>query len=641
MFRGRVRHARPRWHGHDARRALPGQRHGLPAPDDRLRTRHGRALHRRVRADGRRSGRDRHSSAGHALLLRSRRHDPGLARSRDRAGDRRARRRRLRAHSHHLRPDVHRQHLRRGRGCGWGANRGHTFVKDLDQERSYASSAHQRPTATRSMEFQAPSRQPRGGRRVQRLRHVGRRGWRRQRDQRRSGRRSGGRDLEQPQHQRLRLLRQRGLRAERRLHDRFAGDATTCSRPTPSTANWDYRIVYEAWIALDAFGDSGFGQAFITYVHSSPGKGIETINVGGEPCPPEWDTPYCPPDVSYRRRQLLRQSARRSAARPVLAVVRAKTTTARCTRQLYSRPKARRFARRSRSRATLTWPRARGLPPRPRHRGSLLSAHTEALSESIVRVAAAAIAVAAVSLSAFSACGEDSPDHEAATGRQPLEPRRPQRQRRQGEPRRLAAAGARTGARRQAKPATAPEVPAPELQARRRGNGRGWRARRRGCEPAEAVSRSLDRRRRRLRLRRRVQRRNRDVRHRVRPLPRAHSARGHDRLRLLEPLRRRRRLLRRAYRRRGPARLRAVHHGEPLHARLPTSRAWTMPVRTAWAATSIRTPRSATACGCELTNTEARLATEPDATRPAWKRAQLQGHTVHSLGWRRSGCRNT
>jgi uncharacterized membrane protein YgcG len=83
-----------------------------------------------------------------------------------------------------------------------------------------------------------------------------------------------------------------------------SGDCTIDSPPTdenytpdPATPNWDYRIVYEAWIALSAFGDSGFGQAFITYTHSSPSKSTDTIYVMPIPCPPEWDTPYCPPSV--------------------------------------------------------------------------------------------------------------------------------------------------------------------------------------------------------------------------------------------------------------------------------------------------------------------------------------------------------
>ncbi len=67
--------------------------------------------------------------------------------------------------------------------------------------------------------------------------------------------------------------------------------------PNSATPNWDYRQVYEVWIALDAFGDEGFGQSYITYTHSSPAKEGNTIEVEPSPCPPEWDQPYCPPGV--------------------------------------------------------------------------------------------------------------------------------------------------------------------------------------------------------------------------------------------------------------------------------------------------------------------------------------------------------
>lgn len=67
--------------------------------------------------------------------------------------------------------------------------------------------------------------------------------------------------------------------------------------PNPLTPNWDYRVVYETWVDLNAFGSAGFGQAYITYTHSSPGKKVDTINVEPSPCPPEWDTPYCPPSA--------------------------------------------------------------------------------------------------------------------------------------------------------------------------------------------------------------------------------------------------------------------------------------------------------------------------------------------------------
>jgi hypothetical protein len=83
-----------------------------------------------------------------------------------------------------------------------------------------------------------------------------------------------------------------------------SGDCTIDSPPTddnytphPDTPNWDYRQVYEVWIKLDAFGDPGFGQAYITYTHSSPSKGTDTIMVESSPCPEEWDDPYCPPSV--------------------------------------------------------------------------------------------------------------------------------------------------------------------------------------------------------------------------------------------------------------------------------------------------------------------------------------------------------
>jgi hypothetical protein len=68
--------------------------------------------------------------------------------------------------------------------------------------------------------------------------------------------------------------------------------------PNPGTPNWDYRAVYEVWIDASAFGSAGFGQAFMTYVHASPAKtSNNTLEVTATPCPPTWDTPYCPPSV--------------------------------------------------------------------------------------------------------------------------------------------------------------------------------------------------------------------------------------------------------------------------------------------------------------------------------------------------------
>lgn len=66
--------------------------------------------------------------------------------------------------------------------------------------------------------------------------------------------------------------------------------------PNASAPNWDYRVVYEVWIALDAFGANGFGQAYINSVHASPSKLADnTVTVMPDKCPPTWDTPYCPP----------------------------------------------------------------------------------------------------------------------------------------------------------------------------------------------------------------------------------------------------------------------------------------------------------------------------------------------------------
>lgn len=56
--------------------------------------------------------------------------------------------------------------------------------------------------------------------------------------------------------------------------------------------NWDYRVVYEVWVSLDAFGDADFGEAFIEFVHASPSKASDnTVDVTAGPCPPDDDPP--------------------------------------------------------------------------------------------------------------------------------------------------------------------------------------------------------------------------------------------------------------------------------------------------------------------------------------------------------------
>lgn len=64
--------------------------------------------------------------------------------------------------------------------------------------------------------------------------------------------------------------------------------------PNPAAPGWDYRVVYEAWIDLAAFGPAGFGSADVEYVHASPAKADgNTIIVDPYPCPPDWDPPGC------------------------------------------------------------------------------------------------------------------------------------------------------------------------------------------------------------------------------------------------------------------------------------------------------------------------------------------------------------
>ncbi len=60
----------------------------------------------------------------------------------------------------------------------------------------------------------------------------------------------------------------------------------------PEEPDWDYRVVYEVWIDVDAFGSEGFGDAFIEFVHASPSKASEnSVDVTPGDCPPETDEP--------------------------------------------------------------------------------------------------------------------------------------------------------------------------------------------------------------------------------------------------------------------------------------------------------------------------------------------------------------
>src|SRR5690606_31166340 len=57
--------------------------------------------------------------------------------------------------------------------------------------------------------------------------------------------------------------------------------------PSEDAPEWDFRMVYELWIAADAFGESGFCQPDIEYVHASPAKADDdTVLVEPDDCPP-------------------------------------------------------------------------------------------------------------------------------------------------------------------------------------------------------------------------------------------------------------------------------------------------------------------------------------------------------------------
>jgi len=66
--------------------------------------------------------------------------------------------------------------------------------------------------------------------------------------------------------------------------------------PNPAAPDWDYRVVYEVWIARSAFDPVGFGSAYMSSVHASPSKfDTNTVEVepGECPCPEGFEPSYC------------------------------------------------------------------------------------------------------------------------------------------------------------------------------------------------------------------------------------------------------------------------------------------------------------------------------------------------------------
>ena len=91
---------------------------------------------------------------------------------------------------------------------------------------------------------------------------------------------------------------------DRNLNERGYCDFTTDSpmtdencTPDPAAPDWDFRVVYEIWIAQSAFDPIGFGSAFMSQVHASPAKGgTNTVEVTpGDCCIPDVDTQSCDP----------------------------------------------------------------------------------------------------------------------------------------------------------------------------------------------------------------------------------------------------------------------------------------------------------------------------------------------------------
>jgi hypothetical protein len=69
--------------------------------------------------------------------------------------------------------------------------------------------------------------------------------------------------------------------------------------PNAAAPGWDYRVVYEVWVAVSAFDPTSFGSAYMSFVHASPSKASDNTldTVPGEcPCQ-EIDPNDCaPPD---------------------------------------------------------------------------------------------------------------------------------------------------------------------------------------------------------------------------------------------------------------------------------------------------------------------------------------------------------
>jgi hypothetical protein len=83
---------------------------------------------------------------------------------------------------------------------------------------------------------------------------------------------------------------------DRNLNERGYTSYTVDSPPTNASfaasaeaPDWDYRVVYEAWVDKAAFGSVGFGEVRVESVHASPSKlPTDTLDVYPKECPASW-----------------------------------------------------------------------------------------------------------------------------------------------------------------------------------------------------------------------------------------------------------------------------------------------------------------------------------------------------------------
>ena len=164
---------------------------------------------------------------------------------------------------------------------GWPHRRGHTFVKDLtksDHAELMVSDANGREVAHFKLDYVSPDPSAHSG-----YASLGVRGG------------DGAMIAGDPA-----WIVEWNTSISRNLNERGYASYTVDSpatdakyTPNAQAPEWDYRVVYEAWIDVAAFGSAGFGDATIESVHASPAKsGEDTVIVKPGDCPP----PECPPD---------------------------------------------------------------------------------------------------------------------------------------------------------------------------------------------------------------------------------------------------------------------------------------------------------------------------------------------------------